>query len=251
MAGISIPGVSDQYKTNETVDKLMQIERIPLTREQKTLETYKTQQDAWRSVNRKMTSLRDSVKTLYSFENPFNNKITSSTEENAITAEATRKAAYESFKIDVIQPATSDRFLTSELDADTKVPSGTYTYKVSDKTITMKWKGGSLQDFSNALNRRGGNTIKTRVIGASAGKKTLSIESQKTGLENKLLFADDARTFAEASGMIVKVKPKTVEFGNTRAEYKPAPETPLEQPRLPAVSAVKENAEPSAAEASG
>ena len=140
MAGISIPGVTDKYKTNETVEKLMQIERIPLTREQQTLETYKKQQDAWRDVNRKVSSLRDSVKSLYSFENPFNNKLTSSTEEYAVTATATRNAAYDTFNIDVIQAATADRFLTAELDEDTKVPAGTYTYKIADKTVTMRWK---------------------------------------------------------------------------------------------------------------
>lgn len=237
MAGINIPGVTNQYNTNETVEKLMQIERIPLTREQKTLDSYKAQQDAWRSVNRKMTELRDSVKTLYSFYNPFNNKITSSTEEYAITADATRKATYESFKVDVIQPATADRFLTSELDSDTKVPAGTYTYKINDKSITMRWKGGSLQDFSNALNRRGGELLKTRVIGASKGKKTLSIESQKTGSENRLTFEDDAKTFAESSGMIIRVKPKTIEFGTNRNDYRNIqPETP-EQERLPQISA--------------
>lgn len=237
MAGINIPGVTNQYNTNETVEKLMQIERIPLTREQKTLDSYKAQQDAWRSVNRKMTELRDSVKTLYSFDNPFNNKITSSTEEYAITADATRKASYESFKVDVIQPATADRFLTSELDSDTKVPAGTYTYKINDKSITMRWKGGSLQDFSNALNRRGGELLKTRVIGASKGKKTLSIESQKTGSENILTFEDDAKTFAESSGMIIRVKPKTIEFGTNRNDYRNIqPETP-EQERLPQISA--------------
>lgn len=237
MAGINIPGVTNQYNTNETVEKLMQIERIPLTREQKTLDSYKAQQDAWRSVNRKMTELRDSVKTLYSFDNPFNNKITSSTEEYAITADATRKATYESFKVDVIQPATADRFLTSELDSDTKVPAGTYTYKINDKSITMRWKGGSLQDFSNALNRRGGELLKTRVIGASKVKKTLSIESQKTGSENRLTFEDDAKTFAESSGMIIRVKPKTIEFGTNRNDYRNIqPETP-EQERLPQISA--------------
>lgn len=237
MAGINIPGVTNQYNTNETVEKLMQIERIPLTREQKTLDSYKAQQDAWRSVNRKMTELRDSVKTLYSFDNPFNNKITSSTEEYAITADATRKASYESFKVDVIQPATADRFLTSELDSDTKVPAGTYTYKINDKSITMRWKGGSLQDFSNALNRRGGELLKTRVIGASKGKKTLSIESQKTGSENRLTFEDDAKTFAESSGMIIRIKPKTIEFGTNRNDYRNIqPETP-EQERLPKISA--------------
>lgn len=236
MAGINIPGVTNQYNTNETVEKLMQIERIPLTREQKTLDSYKAQQDAWRGVNRKMTTLRDSVKSLYSFDNPFNNKLTSSTEEYAITADATRKAAYESFKVDVIQPATADRFLTSELNEDTKVPAGTYTYKINDKTVSMKWKGGSLQDFSNALNRRGSDLIKSRVIGASKGKKTLSIESLKTGSENHLVFEGDAKTFAESSGMISRIKPKSTEIGTSRNDYKQVPDAAPEQKRLPKIS---------------
>ena len=238
MPGINIPGVTDKYNTNNTVEKLMQIERIPLTREQKTLESYKNQQEAWREVNRRMSSLRDSVKTLYSFENPFNNKITSSTEEYAITADANRGAAYESFKVDVIQPATADRFLSAELDSDYKVPSGTYTYKIADKTITMRWKGGSLQDFSSALNRRGTDFIQSRVIGASKGKKTLSIESLKTGEENRLSFEDDAKTFAESSGMIIKVKPKTVTFASDRNEFKQLTTmTTEEQKHMPAISA--------------
>ena len=219
MADINIPGITDKYKTNDTVEKLMQIEKIPLTREQKTLENYKKQQDAWRDINRKVSTLRDSVKTLYSFENPFNNKITSSTEEYAVTATATRNAAYDSFKVDVIQTATSDRFLTSELDESTKVPKGTYTYKIGDKTVTMRWKGGSLQEFSNALNRRGNNLLRTRIIGAAKGKKALAIESLKTGEENRLSFEDDAKTFAEESGMIVKINPSSITVGANRSEY--------------------------------
>ena len=237
MAGISIPGVTDKYKTSETVDKLMQIERIPLTREQQTLETYKKQQDAWRDVNRKVTSLRDSVKSLYSFENPFNNKLTESSEEYAVTATATRNASYDTFKMDVVQTATADRFLTAELDEDTKVPAGTYTYKIADKKITMKWKGGSLQEFSDSLNRRGNDLIKTRVIGAARGKKTLAIESLKTGAENRLSFEDDAKTFAETTGMIIKAKPKTVSFGAAQNEIKmPAADNSPEQPRMPEIS---------------
>ena len=77
MAGLSIPGVNDKYKSNEIVEGLMKVERIPLTREQENLESIKKQQDAWRTVNQKMASLRDSVKTLYSFDNPFNNKLAS------------------------------------------------------------------------------------------------------------------------------------------------------------------------------
>ena len=84
MAGLNIPGVSDPYGTNQTVEKLMQIERIPLTREQETLDGYKAQKDAWRDVNRLLSSLRDSTKTLYSFENPFNNFVYTNKKDSCI-----------------------------------------------------------------------------------------------------------------------------------------------------------------------
>ncbi|MCQ2592720.1 MAG: flagellar filament capping protein FliD [Treponema sp.] len=213
MAGISIPGVTDQYNTSSTVEKLMQVERIPLTREQKQLDDYNAQRDAWRQVNTQLTSLRDSIKTLYSFENPFNNKITTSTDENAITATANRGADLQSFKIDVIQPATADRFLTNELPVEYTVPSGMYTYKVGEKQININWKGGSVKEFSDAINKRSNGIVKSMVIGASAGKKTLMIEALTTGKENKLIFEGAAKDFAISSGMVTPIKSNTESFG--------------------------------------
>ena len=228
MAGINIPGVTDKYNTNDTVEKLMQVERIPLVREQKQLETYKAEQDAWRDINTKLSSLRDSTKTLYSYENPFNNKLTTSTEENAITAEANRSAEIQSFKVDVIQAASSDRFLSSELDTDFKVPQGTYTYKVGDKSININWKGGSLKDFSTSINKRGNGVIKSSIIGASAGKKSLLIEAIPTGKENRLIFENDAKKLAFDSGMIEKIKAQTTTFGATQDEIAPVQEIKYE-----------------------
>lgn len=188
MPGLNIPGVTDKYNTNDTVEKLMKVERVPLVREQDTLKTYQAQQNAWRDVNRTLTEFRDSVKTLYSYENPFNNKLASSSDEYAITADANRSAQYQSFKVNVIQPATADRFLTAELPDNTKVPQGTYTFRVADKSVSFNWKGGSLTDFSKALNKRGGDLINSLVIGSGAGTKTLLIESKKTGEANRLTF---------------------------------------------------------------
>lgn len=240
MAGINIPGVTDQYNTNDTVEKLMKVERIPLTREQDSLKTFKAQKDAWRDVNKKMSALRDSVKTLYSYDNPFSNKLTSSTDEYAVTADAGRAASYDSFKIDVIQPATADRFLSSELAADTNVPKGTYTFKVAGKTVTLRWNGGTLSDFSDAVNKRGGDILKSLVIGAGAGKKTLLIESLKTGEANRLTFEDDAKNFAVSSGMISPVQSSTSEFGTMQTEFRPAPaDSSTEQNGMPKISSEK------------
>ncbi len=230
MAGLNIPGVTDQYNTNDTVVKLMKIERVPLTREQNQLENLKTEKNAWRDINSKLTSLRDNTKTLYSFENPFNSKLTSSTEEYAVTAEATRSASLQSFKVDVVQAASSDRFLSDELDNDFKVPSGTYTYKVGEKQITFNWKGGSLKDFSAAINKRGNNVIKSSIIGASAGKKSLLIEAIPTGKENKLIFEDDAKSFAFDSGMVDKLKSQTQTFASSQTEILPVNKIEYDEP---------------------
>ena len=196
MADITIPGVSDKYGTTNLIQQLMDVERVPLTREQERLDSYKAEQDAWRSVNKAMSSLRESVRVLYSFDNPFNTKLASSTEENAITASPDRNAEIGSFKIKVEQIAEADRFLSGEIDNSFEVPEGKYTFLVNEKEISFNWKGGKLSDFVTSLNRRGNNTIKASLIGVSGTKKSLLIESLVTGKENALIFKDDAFNFA-------------------------------------------------------
>jgi flagellar hook-associated protein 2 len=239
MAGINIPGVSDKYKTDDLVESLMKVERIPLTREQDSLDKYKDQQNAWRDVNQKMSSLRESVKTLYSFDNPFNNKLTSSTEENNITATAKRNAEFGSFNVKVITPATADRFMSDELQKDYSVPEGTYTFQVNDKSVSMNWKGGKLSDFIAFVNKRGNNIIKSDVIGMNNGTQSLLIESLKTGSDNRLEFKDDALSFAKSVHLISPVKPETETFGIRNSEII-APEISslqiIEQNGMPEIS---------------
>jgi flagellar hook-associated protein 2 len=234
---ISIPGVTDKYNTKSTIEALMAVERKPLDREKQTLETYKSQESAWRDVNQKMTALRESVKTLYSFENPFNNKLASSTDENAITAEAGREAEYGTFKVDIINPATADRFLSGDIDKNMTVPAGNYSYTVGDKTIQFNWKGGKLSDWVAAVNKRSGQTIKASLIGVTKDKQSLLIESLKTGTENKLEFKDAALSFAKSIDMLHQVKSESKTFSAATTTYTtPATKDTVEQQGMPAIS---------------
>ncbi len=210
--GLSIPGVTDRYKTNDLVEALMETERVPLKREQEQLEKYQDQQAAWRDMNQKMSSLRESVKSLYSFENPFNNKLATSTEESAVTVEAGRNADFGVFKLDVLQPATADRFLSDNINKDMKVEAGIYTFSVGDKTVEFNWRGGKLNDFVTALNKRGNNIIKASLIGVTSKEKSLMIESLKTGKENRLVFKNAALDFAKEIKMISPSKENVISF---------------------------------------
>ncbi|MCQ2981434.1 MAG: flagellar filament capping protein FliD [Treponemataceae bacterium] len=219
MADISIPGVNSKYGTNDTIAKLMEAERIPLTREEQNLESLKDQQNTWRGVNRVMSQLRESCRTLYSFDNPFNNKLAESSDEASITASPARNATIESFNISVENIATADRFLSKEIDKDFEVPAGTYSFTVNEKTISFKWKGGKVADFVTSLNRRGGETVKASLIGVSSSSKALLIESLKTGKENTLTFSDAALDLALDTEMLQRSKGSETSFGTKLNDY--------------------------------
>lgn len=218
--GLSIPGVSNKYGTKELVEQLMETERGPLNRERARLEQYENEQAAWRSVNHKMSTLRESVKTLYSFDNPFNNKIATSSDENAITVDADRDADFGSFKIDIMHPATCDRFLSSGLDKNMKVEAGKYSFTVGKKTVEFNWKGGKLSEFVTALNKRSSNIVKASIIGVSPKKQALLIESLKPGIENKLVLTNKALDLAYAIDMVSDEEKETTVFSSDLSTFK-------------------------------
>ncbi len=222
MSDINIPGVSDKYKTNDLVKSLIEVERIPLNREQKKLDDYKAEKACWQRLNQYMSSLGDTTRSLYSYDNPFSEKSATSTQEFSVTADPGRDAAIESFKIDVENIATADRFLSEEIDKDMKVEAGKYVFSIGEKTVTLNWKGGKVKDFVTAINKRSNGIIKATVVGVSETKQTLLLESLKTGSANKLIFKEAALDFAYKTNMIRTAKSDIVDLG---IEHKMLPES--------------------------
>ncbi len=98
MSDLSIPGVTDKYNTQKIIDALMTAKREPLTRMQKELELEQQRKTAWQDVTRKLSGLRDTARFLYSFQNPFNDRVASSSDEKTLVATATRQATEETKK---------------------------------------------------------------------------------------------------------------------------------------------------------
>lgn len=202
MAEINIPGVSDKYKTNDLVKNLMEVERVPLTREQNKLESYKLEKESWQRVNQYMTSVRDNARGLFSYNNPFSEKSVTSSDDSVLVADAKRDATAGEFKITVEQVASADKFLSNNLNKDFTVKAGKYTYKVGSRTISFNWRGGSLAEFTDSLNKRGKDLLKASLINVTSSAKVWTIESLKTGAENELSFEDDALTMAAGIGIV-------------------------------------------------
>ncbi len=204
MSDLSIPGVTDKYNTQKVIDALMAQKKVPLTRMQADLDADQQKKTAWQDANRQLSGLRDTARLLFGFQNPFNDRIASSSNDAALTATATRQAAEETKDITVKQVATSDRFASRSLPRDFTVDAGQYTFKVGDKTVALAWKGGTLKGFADALNAKGGAVLAASVVNDTTSTQVLIVQGKLTGSTNRLTFADKAVDLGVASGILTR-----------------------------------------------
>jgi flagellar hook-associated protein 2 len=206
MSDLSIPGVTDKYNTTKIIDALMAVKKEPLTRMQKALDVEQQKKTVWQDFNRKLGTLRDAARVLYGFQNPFNDRVASSTDEKSLTATATRQALEETKRITVKSAATSDRFLSQPLPRDFTVAAGQYTFKVGEKEVSLSWKGGTLKAFAEALNTKGSSILSASLVNDTTTTQVLLIEGKLTGSANRLSFADKAADLGLATGMLQRVQ---------------------------------------------
>ena len=204
MSDIYVPGVRSRFNTEKLIEDLMKVERIPRDRSEKQIETYQAEKGYWQEVGRRVTALRDSARFMYSFQNPFAERSARSSDESALIANATRQAVEQERTFTVRQVAKADRFLSNPLDLNYRVEPGKYTFTVGSDEITVDYRGGTLRDFSDILNRRGRGKIQASVINVESGKQSLLVESLVTGAENRLNFSGAAEDLARATGLGAK-----------------------------------------------
>ncbi|MDR3139197.1 MAG: flagellar filament capping protein FliD [Treponema sp.] len=212
MSDIYVPGVKSRFSTEKLIEDLMKVERLPKERAEKNLENLKNEKAYWQELGRRVSSLRDSARLLYSFQNPFNDRRVLSSNESAITGTATREAIEQERSFTVKQIARADRFLSAPLEESFKVDSGTYTFSVGKDEISFAFRGGSLQDFAEALNRRGRDKLQASLVTVEPKTKSLFIESKVTGAENRLVFSADAETLAIKTGIAEKAEDSSREI---------------------------------------
>jgi flagellar hook-associated protein 2 len=212
MSDLTIPGVTNKYDTQKIIDGLLKLERVPLERMQSTVESYKDQKLVWQDLSKKLTQFRDSARTLYGFENPFNLKRAVSGDESVLTATAERDAIEEKKAIQVRQVAKSDRFLSNPLPKDFRVPAGTYAFSVGDDVVRLTYSGGKLTDFAQAVARKSGGLLKTQVIQNTTTTQVMMIEASKTGSVNRLAFLEDSTTLGLEIGFLSESRTGTVEI---------------------------------------
>jgi len=197
-----IPGIKSRFDSEKIIEDLMKIERLPKDRAENNISRIETERGYWQEVGTRTKTLADSARLLFSYQNPFNDRTVSSSDESIITAIASRDSIEQDTSFTVKQIAQADRFLSSPLEENYNVEGGVYTFSVGNDEISFDFKGGTLRDFADALNRRGRDKVQASLIAVKSGTRSLLIESKVTGEENRLGFAGDALTLGVMTGML-------------------------------------------------
>jgi flagellar hook-associated protein 2 len=205
MSDIYVPGVKSRFNTEKLIEDLMRVERLPKERTEKNIENLQAEKTYWQELGQRIGSLRDSARLLYSFQNPFSDRLVRTSDESVITGTATREAVEQERSFTVKQIAQPDRFLSAPLEESFQVEGGTYTFSVGGDEISFTFRGGSLREFTEALNRRGRDKLQASLVTVERGTKSLFIESKLTGSENRLGFFGDAETLAIKTGIVEKM----------------------------------------------
>ena len=209
MSDMSIPGVNSKYGTDKMIEGLMDVERIPLRRLEDQKATYEDQKKIWQNLNLVLSRFKDSSRELFGFQNPFQEHIAESSDEIIVTATAGRDATNEIVKIRVDQIASSDRFLSSPLPDDFRVPDGTYSFRIGENDVSFRFRENRLQTFVDAVNKRSKGLIKARLINDTSDTVVFMLESTKTGSSNKLILSDDSIELGLSTGLIRTVHQNT------------------------------------------
>lgn len=212
MSDIYIPGVKSKYDSEKLIEDLMKLERVPKERAQKEIDTLETQKTVWRDVGRRISTLRESARSLFSFQNPFTERLAASSNEAVVAGTASRDATEQERSFIVKRTASSDRFLSKPLPEDFKIPQGEYSFTVGDTEIAVPFRGGTVKEFSEAVARRGKNKLAVSSIVVEPKTRSLVFESLETGAAKRLGFKKDAEKLALETGTVERVDDKERRF---------------------------------------
>ena len=196
MAGLQIMGLSSGMDYNTIIDKLLALERIPISRMNARKDVYKQQQDAWRDVNTRLSAL-DTRMTDLRLPSTFQGRIATSSDEQVVTATAGSQAIHGTYEVTVTDLALAHRVASSEA-----VGKLTYT---GDEDLVITVGEGDARKVTELTIEAGSDlaTLVQKINSAEAGVKAtviggrLVLETEDTGTGNQIQLQGSAEFLVE------------------------------------------------------
>ncbi len=175
--------------TNSVINKLIEVERIPLKRLEEDNKRNEIRIQAWEELRNKTKKLSDISRDIYSFTGPFANRFIYSS-DNAISGTVSPNVDKIQQKIQVLELAKFHKIHSREIDKKEVFPSGKFTILINDKEWEIEFKGGNIFTLEKLLKEKASEVIDTSIIQLDQDKVILTLTSRISGKNGKIQFKD-------------------------------------------------------------
>jgi flagellar hook-associated protein 2 len=208
---IPLPGVSEKINSEDIIQKLLVVKKMPIQKKEANSQNYKIENDIVKDLSKYLRDLDTKCRNLYDFQTPFRDMVGKSSDENILEASASRKAKKENYKIIVFQTAKPDSFMSVSLPRNKTLPASDFTIILGENTIKVRFRGGTIYQLATAIEDQAGEKIETKIVNDTTSTSILMISGKETGEKNKMRFEGDLKTLFEA-GLLMNGEEKKEEF---------------------------------------
>ena len=199
----SISGIASGLDTDAMITSLMQVERMPITRMKSRQTSLRTVDDAWSSVTKQLSAVRDAVDSLRTGAALTDRWSASSSSESTATAsrDGDPAAGSTTFTVDHLATAQSASSTTADAfaSADALVDAGTFTIDDAqgDQLVSVTTDGTtSLQHLADQLDAAAG--VSAQVVRADTGDHRLVLTSNQVGADGNFQVTSDITDLSTA-----------------------------------------------------
>ena len=186
----SLIDLGSGINTQDTINKLMELERTPIRRIEGENVGRNRKIKAWESLRKMTEDLASKSTDLHSIAGPFTKRLIVSSRPDAVSGTAINNAEAITQKIRVKQLAERHKIHTTPFPSENKLPSGSFDIQSGEKRLKLSFQGGSLSQFRDFLEAKASVLLQANLTNSGQGSQILEIESKTNGSAGKLRFHD-------------------------------------------------------------
>ena len=189
-SGSIVPGLSNKYNSQATIEKIMNKKREKVDKMNDEKKKIDETRQSIGEVSQKVLSLDKSAKRLYGTGSSFENKIGESS-SSQIATKIEKTADRGEYSINVIEKASSHKIASIPLNKNFKIDSGNYQISSAGKTVNIRFSGGNIEKFHKEILDQAKDVVKSSIISNTSKTRVLVLESKAVGGNSEIVFSND------------------------------------------------------------
>ena len=203
--------------TQETIQKLIELERQPLKRLGRDNAGYGIKIKAWESLRSFVKDLSEKSRDLYSITSSFYKRLLVSSDPEALSGTALNGAPASRKKVQIDQLASHHEIHSKSLKKGHVLPAGSFSVRLGkEKKQNLRFEGGKLEAFKDFLAEKLGPQVDLALLDSKKKENVLKLYSRQSGKKGRLEFEDPQGLLAKAGLVEKRRQQESLAFDATR-----------------------------------